>query len=460
MMGKELAIFTNTYPYGNGETFLGEEMPFVCREFGKIHIFPLYVPQGKEGEKCRVMPDNCILHTTLLPYDHKDRKRMLLGGILNTAPIAFAMKEFFARKVYGSRKKTWLWGNYLCILRSILGNRRKMEEITGILEKCSCAYFYWGDKSALAIPFIKKRMQGKKLPEFVVRFHGSDIYEEAKGYLPFREMLYGAVDCAVTISGNGKEYIRKNYSNQPGKTVVFRLGSEYHSDACPNLGAPVPANDGSADTAGAYNILSCSNVIELKRVHLIAAAMLVLERDGSLARSLSSKGINHICWTHIGDGPLLEPIKGFIMQNGVPEGDGTETTPIAFNFLGALPHGKVMEYYQTHYTDLFLQVSRSEGIPVSIMEALSYGTPAIATNVGGVAELLPQGCGCGKLLPKEIDAEQLAQEIKNWILSSLELPEFDLALAARRQWEEKWDCRKNYTAFALFLKGLQQNNNL
>jgi ABC-type uncharacterized transport system ATPase component len=32
--------------------------------------------------------------------------------------------------------------------------------------------------------------------------------------------------------------------------------------------------------------------------------------------------------------------------------------------------------------------------------------------------------------------------------------EENLALAARRQWEEKWDCRKNYTAFAKFLASL------
>lgn len=455
-MGKEIAIFTNTYPYGTGETFLAEEIPFVSGEFETIHIFPLYIPEGETGALCRETPSNTIVHRPLLSTDHKDRYGLLAGGLPNTAPLWFAIKEFFAGKVYCSKKKVWLWGNYLCILRSILGNKGKIKEVIEILERCSCAYFYWGDKSALTIPFLKKKLRQGKMPQFVVRFHGSDLYEEAKGYLPFREMLYSAIDYAVTISDNGKDYIENNYSNQPGEIKVFRLGSSYHSDACPNLGAPVPADAGAADSTGAYNILSCSNVIELKRVHLIAAAMLILERDIELARSMESKGISHICWTHIGDGPLLEPIKELLIQNGTPEGEEGELTPIAFNFLGALPHIKVLEYYQTHYTDLFLQVSRSEGIPVSIMEALSYGTPVIATEVGGVAELLPQGCGCGKLLPREIDAEQLAKEIKDWILHSLELPEFDLALAARRQWEERWDCRKNYTAFARFLKGLQQ----
>lgn len=450
--GKRIAIFTNSFPYGKGEPFLEDEIEFTAKEFAQVDIFPLYIPAGDEGEIVRSIPHNAVVHPPMLKGDHKDKKSLLLNGLCNCAPIWFALKEFMERKVYSSRKKIWLWGNYLCILRSILSNKERMKEIVGILEKCSAAYFYWGDKSALAIPFLKRKLE--KVPSFAVRFHGSDIYEEAKGYLPFREMLYGSIDHAVTISENGKEYIEKNYTCQPADIKVFRLGSSYHSDACPNLGAPVPLKENQADTTGAYNIVSCSNVIELKRVHLIAGAMIILEQDSELAAAIRDKGISHICWTHIGDGPLLEPIKEYLIENGPSQENGAETTPIAFNFPGAMPHSKVMEYYQTHYTDLFVQVSRSEGIPVSIMEALSFGTPAMATNVGGVAELLPPGCGCGKLLPKDLTAQQLAQELKEWILKSLQLPEFDLALAARRQWEEKWDCRKNYTAFARFLSSL------
>ncbi len=452
-MGKELAIFTNTYPYGKGETFLAEEAPFVFREFDKVHIFPLYIPAGAEGDICRETPPNSTVHQPLLNTDHKDKWGLLCSGLPNFAPIGFAIREFFARRVYSSKKKLRIWTSYLCILRSILSNRRKMKEILSVLENCSTAYFYWGDKSALAIPFLKRRLADSNSPQFVVRFHGSDVYEEAKGYLPFREMLYGAIDHAVPVSYNGKEYIKENYRNIPRNIEVHHLGSFHHSDACPNLGAPVPQNEGTADVAGAYNIISCSNVIELKRVHIVAAAMLLLERDEELAATMQEKGISHICWTHIGDGPLLEPIKEMVMMNGVPEG-GEPAVPVAFNFAGALPHTQVMEYYQSHYTDLFVQASRSEGIPVSIMEALSYGTPVMATDVGGVAELLPENCRCGKLLPKEITATELAGYIKEWIMQSVELPEFDLALAARKLWEENWDSRKNYGDFALFLKSI------
>lgn len=453
-MGKELAIFTNTYPYGSGETFLADEVPFVFKEFEKVHIFPLYIPAGPEGELCRKTPQNSIVYQPLLNTDHKDKLGLLLSGLLNFAPIGFALKEFTAKKVYSGKKRMRLWSSYLCILRSILGNRKKMQELLSVLENCSCAYFYWGDKSALTIPFLKKKLAAGNCPKFMVRFHGSDIYEEAKGYLPFREMLYGAIDYAVPVSGNGKEYIEKNYSNKPQNITVHHLGSHWHSDACPNLGAPVPQQEGAADTTGAYNIISCSNVIELKRVHLLATAMLILERDKELAGLLAAKGISHICWTHIGDGPLLEPIKEMIIQNGIPEGEEESTVPVAFNFTGAMPHAKVMEYYQTHYTDLFIQASRSEGIPVSIMEALSFGTPVLATDVGGVSELIPPNCRCGKLIPKDITAQELAQYIKGWIQKSVELPEFDLALAARKHWEGNWDCSRNYAEFAQFLKSI------
>ena len=448
-MGKELALFTNTYPYGKGETFLAEEIPYLSEEFDRIHLFPLYLPAGEEGDICRKTPHNCTIHPPLLKTDHKDKWGLLRSGMLNFAPAGFAVKEFFVKKIYSDKRKIRIWSSYLCILRSILGNGTRINETLRVLENCSIAYFYWGDKSALTIPFLKKKLHN--CPTFVVRFHGSDVYEEAKGYLPFREMLYKAIDYAIPISENGKNYIQENYTSQPSNIKTFHLGSSSHSDACPNLGAPVPLGENQVDSAGAYNIVSCSNVIELKRVHLIAGAMLILEQDRELAAAIKEKGISHLCWTHMGDGPLPTPIKEYLTQNGPAEDDADGLTPIAFNFPGAIPHDKVLEYYQTHYTDLFIQTSRSEGIPVSIMEALSYGTPVIATNVGGVAELLPPGCGCGKLLPKELTAELLAGEIKEWILKSLQMPEFDLALAARKQWEENWDCRKNYTAFAKFL---------
>ena len=42
---------------------------------------------------------------------------------------------------------------------------------------------------------------------------------------------------------------------------------------------------------------------------------------------------------------------------------------------------------------MFINLSSSEGIPVSIMEAQSFGIPVIATNVGGSGEIVVSETG-------------------------------------------------------------------
>lgn len=39
---KELILFTNSFPFGLKETYLETEMEFLCENFGKVNIYPLY----------------------------------------------------------------------------------------------------------------------------------------------------------------------------------------------------------------------------------------------------------------------------------------------------------------------------------------------------------------------------------------------------------------------------------
>ncbi|MEO5951112.1 MAG: glycosyltransferase family 4 protein, partial [Chloroflexia bacterium] len=59
--------------------------------------------------------------------------------------------------------------------------------------------------------------------------------------------------------------------------------------------------------------------------------------------------------------------------------------------------------------DMFVLSSLWEGMPLSLLEAMAAGCPAVATNVGGVAEVLKQG-EVGTLVPPE-DVEALAEAI-------------------------------------------------
>lgn len=58
-----------------------------------------------------------------------------------------------------------------------------------------------------------------------------------------------------------------------------------------------------------------------------------------------------------------------------------------------LSHDQVMNYYKEHHFDVFINMSTNEGVPVSIMEAASFGIPIIATNVGGTSEIVQPSVG-------------------------------------------------------------------
>jgi glycosyltransferase involved in cell wall biosynthesis len=72
----------------------------------------------------------------------------------------------------------------------------------------------------------------------------------------------------------------------------------------------------------------------------------------------------------VGDGPGLEEVAARVEARGHVE------------VLG--PRGDVSEVLAR--SDVFVLSSRSEGFPVSILEAMAAGLPVVATDVGGVAE--------------------------------------------------------------------------
>lgn len=76
-------------------------------------------------------------------------------------------------------------------------------------------------------------------------------------------------------------------------------------------------------------------------------------------------------------------------------GDGEEYNnliPYAserIRFVGAVPPKEVKEYMQN--SDILVMNSSFEGVPMTILEAISYGLPVVSTNVGGIGEALHFG---------------------------------------------------------------------
>ena len=227
-----------------------------------------------------------------------------------------------------------------------------------------------------------------------------------------REYLLEKLDRVVLISDDGKHYLAAKYPAFKDKLEVHRLGTTDYSVK------DVPA------PCGKINLVSCSTVYYVKRVHLIVAALATINNID-------------IEWTHYGEGEELEKIKA-MCASMLPSN-------ITYSFRGFVDNTRLMKEYAEKPYHLFLNVSESEGIPVSIMEALSFGIPCIATDVGGTREIIRNGYN-GVLLEKNFNPEILAK----WIIYFAELSDMEYQVyrkRSRQSWQDNYNADKNYKAF-------------
>lgn len=86
-------------------------------------------------------------------------------------------------------------------------------------------------------------------------------------------------------------------------------------------------------------------------------------------------------------------------------------------------------------SDVFVLSSRSEGLPVSVLEAMAAGLPVVASRVGGVPELVEDGVG--GFLVEPGDAAALAEALER-LVDDRELRR-RLGAGARSRAEERFD---------------------
>lgn len=111
-----------------------------------------------------------------------------------------------------------------------------------------------------------------------------------------------------------------------------------------------------------------------------------------------------------GGGPLYETLCGRVSSAGL-------TKQVRIEPATQDPAGFLQEL------DIFVLSSRSEGLPLVLLEAMAAGVPVVATRVGGIQDFLPDGIGW--LCPAE-DSSALAKTM----LSAVRSPDL-LARAAR-----------------------------
>ena len=263
-------------------------------------------------------------------------------------------------------------------------------------EKKVVLYSYWMNATSYAVAKLSKKYN---IPA-ICRVHGSDLYEErSAGYLPMRPYIIKGMKRIFAVSNAGREYLIKRYGNEE-KIRCSYLGS-MNTYALKEINSKSP-----------FRIVSCAYVIPLKRIECIAEAICGIDDK-------------EIEWVHFGGGRDLSNIDKIIK---------TAKPNIKCCLKGNVSTKELFDFYANNDVHLFVNFSTTEGgVPQSIKEAMSFGIPAIATNVGGNPEIIRDHIN-GFLLDVNSSIEQLRRKI----LDMISLPDEDY-LRYRAEAFKEWN---------------------
>jgi colanic acid/amylovoran biosynthesis glycosyltransferase len=404
-MERTLYLFTDSFPYGNTSEvpFLKNEIRYLNNKFQKIVLVPYHH-----------QPDSALI-TDQYPVDFSLLKNKI-------------KKTNYARMMLNSLKRDVITD---FVKLSQAGELAKRERLIRCVNRASAVsewvskkigfnaralfYTYWFTDITTGLCFA--RNNGAKIP-IVSRAHGYDLYPERNQlrYFPLRSYALRFIDRLFLISEDGYQYMCSAFPIYRDKYEISRLGVLDQEDWS------FPSQNDKT-----LSIVSCAYLSPLKRI-------------GLLCDAISNLGLKQpdwsIRWDHFGGGNSenFEAIRSKINGN---------TPNVKINLWGNVTNNIILDHYKNNPVDIFMSVSESEGIPMSMMEAMSFGIPVISTDVGGTNELVSNHCGL--LLPKDITADQIANAIEGFIK---EKKNVTLRQEAKETCQKSYSARQNYTNFA------------
>ncbi len=413
-MKKLLVLFAKEFPYNVSEPFLESEYPLYKEYFDKVLIVTNrpYSP-GIRGKKTREVNDEAV---EIIESGFNKDLRHTLGLYWSALTDINTYAEFFRilfkhkANLSAMRKLLTTVGKAnLCVELA----QKRCRELTAEGYEVVGAYAYWLIYPAYsAVKFNRKYYDGKLYT--VSRAHRFDLYENRNpgNYIPCRKYILNGLSEIASISDDGIEYLKKTHPDYAMNLTLHHLGAKDVGSVKRVIKEGQP-----------LKIVSCARAVPVKRIHRIADA-------------LAQMTDIPIEWTHCGGGDLLEEIQ----KKAAALPDNIQCT-----FTGTIHNTEVYDLYRDHDYHVFVNVSQSEGVPVSIMEAMSFGLPVIATAVGGTPETIDVG-NSGYLLEEEYDDQTLIDYL--YQIYRMEQPAYDkMRERAREKFEQDYNAIPNYHKF-------------
>ena len=193
--------------------------------------------------------------------------------------------------------------------------------------------------------------------DFSFTLHGSDLLRRAD----LLAAKLRACRFCMTVSDYNRRYILENYPSIPAeKVLVRRLGVDRVLSW--------PADSTSAAGGRMFCILAVGRLHPVKNYEFLIRG----------CAALRNEGLDFLCWI-VGEGPERNSLERQIAKLGLRD---------RVQLIGYVPRAELGGYYQ--HADLVVLTSKSEGIPVSLMEAMSHGKSVLAPSITGIPELVEQ----------------------------------------------------------------------
>lgn len=268
-------------------------------------------------------------------------------------------------------------------------------------------YSFWSNSNLLALCLEKKKNSRMKI---IARANGYDLYNERMQGLhqPYKKFMDKLVDYELFDANLNRKYYIDHFGSDKSssKYILAYLGV-------------LDRGIEHFEKKDTLKLVSCSSLIPLKRVNLIIEELSLIKDK-------------NIEWIHFGDGELNGYLKDLASKK--------LGNNIRYEFKGYVDNKVITDYYKNNNIDLFIHLSETEGCPVSLSEAASFGIPIVATDAGGVCEIVNDSNG--KLIPINFKSGEVANFINYY--ASLNNDEIvNYRKNARATFLEKFDEKNN-----------------
>lgn len=342
-----------------------------------------------------------------------------IGRSLRYLPQFIA--EFFRNIKHLSHPKLYMI-NVSLFLRSIYLS----ECIHSIVKKHAkdqdklLLYSFWFNHWANAITFLRKKLSGNN--KFITRVHGTDLFEErviGLKRIAFRKYYMKGLDAIFSVSENGTNYLKKRYPSQADKISTIYLGTNF-------FGKNEVRNE------EIFTIVTCAHIRKIKRLHEFPKILSLVK--------------NSVRWVHIGVEAKNDPYAKLFYEQVELLKKNNPSVEVVLK--GDMTNEEVFTFYKTSSVNLFASVSENEGLPVSMMEAISAGIPILSTDVGGCREIVTPVTGI--LIDKYFEINKVAELIDKLIVEGID--RFSDRNEIHAYWKAHFENSANFDSFINKLK--------